>query len=194
MTEFVSKHTTLVGAATPRFGWRSPALAIAATGLVAISAHVSIPLGITPIPITMQTFAVLLIGLIFTPRLAFATLAIYLAEGAAGLPVFSPQYAAGMAQLLGPTGGYLLAYPFAAALVSRLAHRSGRGLAALTIASAAGGILILGSGALWMSLLTRESLPLVLAQSVAPFLPGDAIKVAASALTAGAWGRLRREN
>lgn len=194
MAELASKQTALAEVVAPRFGWRSPALAVAATGLVALSAHISIPLAITPVPITMQTFAVLLIGLLFTPRLAFATLALYLAEGAAGLPVFSPQYAAGMAQILGPTGGYLLAYPCAAALVSHLSRRFGRRLPALAIASGVGGFLILASGALWMSLLTREGLTLVLAQSVAPFLPGDAIKVAAAALTASAWVRLRREN
>lgn len=193
MAEIFWKRAGLAQAA-PRLGWRSPALAVAATGLVALCAHISIPLGFTPVPITMQTFAVLLIGLLFSPGLAFATLALYLVEGAAGLPVFSPQYAPGMAQILGPTGGYLLAYPFAAALVSRLSRQARHGLAFSTLAAALGGILILASGALWISLLTRESFASVLALSVAPFLPGDAIKAAAAALAACAWNRLRRGN
>ena len=73
----------------------------------------------------MQTFAVLLLGLLFSPGPAFACVAIYLMEGAVGLPVFSPHGPGGMAQLLGPSGGYLLSYPFAAAVASYL-YRRGR--------------------------------------------------------------------
>ena len=109
----------------PRVGWNTLLAVVAATALVAISAHIAVPLGFTPVPVTMQTFAVLLLGLLFSPGPAFACLALYLMEGAVGLPVFSPHGPGGMAQLLGPSGGYLLSYPFAAALTSFL-YRRGR--------------------------------------------------------------------
>src|SRR5580658_5022371 len=94
----------------PRVAWSSVPAVLLATALVAICAHISIPLGITPIPVTMQTFAVLLLGLLFSPGAAFACLALYLMEGALGAPVFSPHGPGGVAQLLGPSGGYLLSY------------------------------------------------------------------------------------
>src|SRR5450755_1409628 len=87
------------------------ALTVAATGLVAIAAHVSVPLFFTPVPLTLQTLAVLFLGLLMGPRWAFATTALYLVEGAVGLPVFSPVGPGGVLQLFGLTGGYLLSYP-----------------------------------------------------------------------------------
>ena len=95
----------------------------ALSALVAVAAHVSIPLWFTPVPITLQPFAVLLLGLLLGPRLAFATMAAYLAEGAAGLPVFTPSALGGVAHLLGPTGGYLLSYPVVAPLISWMWRR-----------------------------------------------------------------------
>ena len=79
--------------------------AIAGSLLVAICAHVSVPLLFTPVPLTLQTFAVLLLGLTLGPATAFAALALYLVQGAAGLPVFSPHGPGGILQLMGPTGG-----------------------------------------------------------------------------------------
>jgi len=157
---------------------------VLATALVAICAHIAVPLGFTPIPVTMQTFAVLLLGLLFSPRAAFACLALYLLEGAVGLPVFSPHGPGGLAQLLGPSGGYLLSYPFAAALASLLyrrgRHRSdGRFLNALAAAGLAS-LVILAAGATWLDALTHVRFSAVFAQSVAPFLPGDAVKVLAA--------------
>src|ERR1700761_6659041 len=112
--------------ALPSPAWSTIVAVVLATALVAICAHIALPLGFTPVPVTMQTFAVLLLGLLFAPVPAFACLALYLMEGALGLPVFSPHGPGGIAQLLGPTGGYLLSYPFAAALASLLYRRGGR--------------------------------------------------------------------
>src|SRR5271155_4942096 len=126
MEEIGIKRDSLSAWQAPRVGWKTLPAVVAATGLVAICAHIEVPLGFTPVPVTMQTFAVLLLGLLFSPGPAFACLALYLMEGAIGLPVFSPHGPGGMAQLLGPTGGYLLSYPFAAALTSLLYRRGNR--------------------------------------------------------------------
>src|ERR1700712_1911317 len=90
--------------------------AVVATGLMALAAHISLPLPFSPVPLILTPFAVLLIGMVLGPLTAFSAMVLYLAEGAMGLPVFSPQGPGGVAQLLGPTAGYLFAYPFAAAL------------------------------------------------------------------------------
>ena len=123
MEEIGVKQDSLGAWQAPRVGWKTLPAVVAATALVAISAHIAVPLGFTPVPVTMQTFAVLLLGLLFSPGPAFACLALYLMEGALGLPVFSPHGPGGMAQLLGPSGGYLLSYPFAAALPVSLSPR-----------------------------------------------------------------------
>lgn len=171
----------------------SPAgLVLGGTALAAICAHVALPLSFTPVPLTLQPFAVLLLGLLLTPRLAAVTFATYLAEGAMGLPVFAPNAAApaGLAHLLGPTGGYLMAYPLAAALISWLWRRTGRSFAAALLCAAAGDIAILFCGALWFSVLPHIATAPALA--VLPFLPGDALKVTAAAGLAFGWLRLRR--
>jgi biotin transport system substrate-specific component len=153
--------------------------------LVAACAHLSVPLVFTPVPVTLQTFAVLLLGLTLSPATAFAALSLYLVEGAAGLPVFSPHGPGGLLQLMGPTGGYLLSYPFAAALIGLLAPRIGRtGFAFRVLSAAAGSLLILALGALWFGIVARQSPNVTLTMTVWPFLPGDALKVCAAAAAA----------
>ena len=180
MQEIGYKQDSLRATPLPVVAWKTVIAVVLGSALVAICAHIAMPLGFTPVPVTMQTFAVLLLALLFTPGAAFACLALYLMEGAMGLPVFSPHGPGGMVQLLGPTGGYLLSYPFAAAMASWLYRRGRRSfLAALTGAGLAS-ILILAAGATWLGLLTHVKLSVVFAQSVAPFLAGDAIKVLAA--------------
>jgi biotin transport system substrate-specific component len=170
------------------------------SAFVAVCAHVALPLFFTPVPLSLVTFAVVLLGLLLSPRLAALTLAAYLAEGALGLPVFGPTTAAptGLAHLFGPTGGYLVSYPLVAALTSylfRLARRQGapgRDFAAATFSAAAGHLAILLSGAAWLTLLTRGSLGTSINLGVLPFLPGDALKVVAAAALAAGWMRFRR--
>jgi biotin transport system substrate-specific component len=145
----------------------------------------------TPVPLALQPFPVLLLGFLLRPRLAAATLGAYLLEGAAGLPVFAPG-TIGIAHLLGPTGGYLMAYPLAAALVSVLWRRTRRSFSAAVVSAALGSVAVLACGALWMAALTHVSLGSVLQLSVLPFLPGDALKIAAAAGLAFGFGRMRR--
>src|SRR4029077_20764968 len=90
------------------------AIVVSASVFVALCARITVPLPFTPVPLTLQNFGVLLVGLTLGSRRGFAVLALYLAEGLAGMPVFRPTGPGGIAQLLGPTGGFLLAYPFVA--------------------------------------------------------------------------------
>ena len=152
MQEIGFKQDSLHALHVPRIAWKTRRRVLA-TALVAICAHIAVPLGFTPVPVTMQTFAVLLLGLLFSPGAAFACLALYLVEGALGLPVFSPHGPGGIAQLLGPSGGYLLSYPFAAALASLLYRRGRRRFVAALAAAGLASILILAAGATWLGLL-----------------------------------------
>jgi biotin transport system substrate-specific component len=125
-------------------------LAVVGSALMAISAKTSIPL--EPVPLTMQTFAVLVIAMAYGARLAGATLLLYLAEGAVGLPVF--ESGAGIAYMAGPTGGYLFGFLVAAVLVGWLAERSWDRNVVLTFAAnLAGTAIIFAFGVAWLSTL-----------------------------------------
>src|SRR5215471_10353919 len=95
---------------------RQVAIVVSASAFVALCAHIAIPLPSTPVPLTVQNFGVLLVGLLLGSRRGFAALMLYLVEGLVGLPVFNPTGVGGVAQLFGVTGGFLLAYPFVAFL------------------------------------------------------------------------------
>lgn len=172
---------------------RGIAAIVAGSALVAVCAHISVPLFFTPVPVTLQPFAVLLLGLLMEPAAAFAALALYLLEGAAGMPVFTPQGLGGIAQIIGPTGGYLMSYPFVAALVSFVYRRlRARNFGTAMISAAAGNLLILAAGTVWLATLTHQRFTHALSLSVVPFLPGDALKVCAAAAIVTGWRRMRR--
>ena len=176
-------------------GLRFAGIILAGSAFVAVCAHIALPLYFTPVPLSMAPFAVLVLGLILSPRLAASTLAAYLMEGAMGLPVFSPSPAIpGYAHLIGPTGGYLLSYPLAAALIALLAARFGRGFTASAFSAAIGSLMILACGASWLAVLTHASAQSVFSLAVLPFLPGDALKVVAAAALSAGWTRLRRRS
>lgn len=163
---------------------RQTGIVIAATAFVALCAHISIPLGFTPVPITLQPFAVLLLGLVLAPQLSFAALCLYLLEGAAGMPVFSPHGPGGIAQIVGVTGGYLMAAPFAAAAAG-LIYRSGkRKLLYAAAGAAVGDLMLLTFGAVWLGMWARTDFTILLHESVLPFLATDALKVVAAAACA----------
>lgn len=163
------------------------ALIVAGTLVVAASAQVSIPLPFTPVPITGQTFGVLLVGMLLGSRRGALSLLLYLLEGASGLPVFAGGVGS-LARLIGPTAGYLWSYPIAAFLVGRLTERGwDRSPLRTTLAMLLGGSLILGMGTLWLSQFTGD-LRSAFALGCAPFLPGDLVKSAlAAALLPGGW-------
>src|SRR5689334_15576696 len=119
----LARTSTLADLAWPRAGLRSNlVLIVAASALTALAAQLALPLPFSPVPVTGQTFAVLLTGAALGARRGAAAQLLYLAEGAAGLPVFAG-WAGGAHVLLGPTGGYLVAFPFAAAIVGALCER-----------------------------------------------------------------------
>jgi biotin transport system substrate-specific component len=148
--------------------------------LVAIAAQIAIPLPGTPVPITLQPLAVLIVGGLLGPSLGAGAMILYLALGAAGLPVFTPYGLPGVARLVGPTGGYLLAYPVAAFAVGRLAG-DGRGLGRLALAVLAGLVLIYLGGAAQLTILTGRA-DLALRLGTLPFLAGDLLKLALAVL------------
>jgi len=184
-----------IGADTKAATWlRSGGIVLAGTAFLSVCAHVVLPLNFTPVPLTMQTFAVLVLALLLSPRLAAATMTAYLVEGALGLPVFSPMpvIAGGMAHLLGPTGGYLLAYPAAAALISSLWRNSRRSFAGAFGSAAAGNLLMLVCGGAWLAVVTHAPVATILWIGVLPFLPGEGLKVAAAAAISFSYQRFRR--
>ncbi len=168
---------------------RGAGLALAGTAVVAAAAHVSIPLPFTPVPFTLQPLAVLLVGLLFGPLLGFSTLCLYLAEGVAGLPVFQPFGLGGVAQLLGPTGGFLLAYPLVAAVAGGLFRtlRLGSRYATAVIAGCVAMLLLFAIGAAQLGMLLHLGVHATLFAAVLPFLPGEFVKVLAAAGVATAW-------
>lgn len=156
---------------------RNTALALAGTVLLAISARISVPMW--PVPISLQTLAVLMIGLTYGGRLATATLVLYLAEGAFGLPVFAN--GGGVMQFAGPTAGYLLGFLIAASLLGyasdRGMTRSVHGLIAMLFLAT---MAIYVPGALWLA--GFVGIEGALLAGVMPFLIGDALKAAIAAM------------
>lgn len=155
-------------------------IVVAASLLMAVCAHVSIPLWFTPVPITLQTFGVLLLALTLGGWRASAALVLYLIEGISGMPVFSPHGLGGMAQVLGPTGGYLMAYPLAALLGGLFAERFARRARLLSLSGAAvlAELVLFTGGLLWILAVTHMSITAAFSAAVLPFIPGEVIKIA----------------
>ena len=128
------------------------ALVIGASLFVALCARITIPIPGTPVPLTLQNLGVLLAGLLLGPRRAFAALVVYLAEGASGLPVFNPAGPGGIAQLLGPTGGYLMSYPFVASLAGFLFERGRKTFALAATAGIVAEVLLFAVGLSWLAI------------------------------------------
>jgi len=168
-------QTAVVSA--PSLTGRRALAVLAGVALVAIAAQIAIPLPGTPVPMTLQPLAVLLVGGMLGPRLGAGSLVLYLTLGAAGLPVFTPFGAPGLGRLLGPTGGYLLAYPIAAYAVGRLAA-DGRRWGRLTLAVLVGLSLIHLGGLLIITHSLRDAARL----GTVPFVAGDLAKLVLAVL------------
>ena len=170
---------TLVLSSRSLVGRRALAVALGAA-LVAAAAQVAIPLPGTPVPMTLQPLAVLVVGGLLGPSLGAASLLLYLALGAAGLPVFTPLGLPGIARLVGPTGGYLLAYPVAAFAVGLLSRDGTRTLRVI-LGVVTGLVLIHLGGVAQLLLLTGDAGGAVRLGTL-PFLLGDLGKVAIAVL------------
>jgi biotin transport system substrate-specific component len=155
---------------------RQIALVVGASLFVASCARITVPLPGDPVPLTLQNFGVLVVGLVLGPRRAFAAMVVYLAEGAAGLPVFNPTGPGGVAQLLGPTGGYLMSYPFVAAVAGFLVERGRKTFARAAVASLAAEILLFAVGLSWLRIWTG-SLAVAVRLGLYWFLFAEVIKV-----------------
>jgi len=159
------------------------------TALTAAAAQISIPLPFTDVPFTLQPMVVLIGGLALGPRLGVASQVVYLAAGIAGLPVFaaSPTLPPGAARLLGPTGGYLMSYPFAALLTGYLGARGfDRRYLTSVIAMLAGLVVIFAGGVLWLAMLIGPRAALV--SGFYPFIAADLLKLlVAAGVMPGVW-------
>ena len=169
---------------------RAALLVVGFALLTALGARLSIPL--TPVPITMQTFFVLLGGLMLGSRLGASAQTLYVALGALGVPVFAGR-ALGFACLLGPTGGYLVGFVAAAWLVGQLARgldpKSPRAAWQVMAVLAAGTVAIYVPGVYWLARVTGMGFRSALVAGVLPFLPTDALK---AVLAASVWLRIAR--
>ena len=162
-------------------------LVVGASVLMAFSAHVAFPLPFDPVPFTMQPLAMLLIAFFLGPRRASAAMVLYLCEGLSGLPVFSPAGPGGLAQLAGPTGGFLMATPFAAFVAGYFAQK--KHLFALIVGALGAEAILFIFGASWLNVLTHVTAAQTFSLAVLPFLPGEVLKVAIAVSAASLWNR-----
>ena len=165
-------------------------LASAGSALIALCAQISVPF--FPVPLTLQTFAVFLIGLTYGWRLGGITIVLYLAEGALGLPVFAGGKS-GLIVLMGPTAGYLVGFLLAATACGWFAERGfDRSYAKLFAALLVGNILLYVPGLLWLGSMIGWDQP-VLGLGLYPFVLGDLMKIAmAVLLLPSAWKYVNR--
>jgi biotin transport system substrate-specific component len=158
--------------------------------LIALAARVSVPM--FPVPMTLQTLAILVVGLTYGARMGAATLVAYLAEGAIGLPVFASGHA-GIAYMVGPTGGFLLGFVLMALLAGLASDRGWtRGFLGAALTALAVSALLYVPGLAWPAAALGKSVPELLSGWMLPFLAGDAVKAAMAALiVTGGWAALR---
>jgi biotin transport system substrate-specific component len=190
---FANPASTLVGLLWPagqgarNDALRAAILAVAGTAFLTLSAKIQVPFW--PVPMTMQTLVVLMIGAAYGWRLGAATVLLYLAEGAAGLPVFAgtPERGLGLPYMMGPTGGFLVGFVAAAAATGYLAERGwDRPLWRLTALMTVGHLVIFAFGLAWLSHLVGWSKAWAL--GAAPFMWATILKTAlAAALLRAGW-------
>jgi biotin transport system substrate-specific component len=170
---------------------RQVALVVGASLFVALCAHITIPLlPLTPVPLTLQNLAVLLVGLLLGSRRGFAALMLYLFEGIAGLPVFNPNPTGlvGVAHLFGVTGGFLLAYPLVAFVAGFVFEHGKKSFARAAIAGILAEILLFVGGLSWLYVFTH-SLAKAAYFGLYWFIAAEVIKVMLAAGVAARWRR-----
>lgn len=168
---------------------RQVILVIGASLFVALCAHVTIPLPLTPVPLTVQNMGVLLVGLLLGSRRGFAALALYLAEGAVGLPVFNPTGPGGVAQLFGPTGGFLMVYPLVAFVAGFVFERGAKSFVRAAFGGMLAEILLFVGGLSWLYVFTH-SLAKAAYFGLYFFIAAEVLKVMFAAAVASRWTRV----
>src|SRR5258708_2373402 len=170
-------------------GARNVALVVGGSLLVALCARIAIPIPGTPVPLTAQNFGVLLVGLLLGSRRGFAALVLYLAEGAVGMPVFSPGGLGGIAQLFhGATSGFLLAYPLVAWVAGYVMEHGRKSFARAAMGALLGEIVLFTEGLSWLAVLTH-SVAQAFRWGLYWFLFAEVIKVMMAAGIAARWQR-----
>ena len=187
---------TFIGALWPQLAGRGLRIAgLAFAGSLALAASAKLQVPFYPVPMTMQSLVVLLIGMAFGWRLGGATVLLYLAEGLLGLPVFAgtPDKGIGIAYIIGPTGGYLFGFVLAAGLTGWLAERGwGRSLWRSALALSLGHAVLFLAGMAWLAVYVGWTKAVAL--GLAPFLVGSLVKTALGvALVRVGWATLDRQ-
>ena len=165
------------------------AIVISASLFVALCARIYVPLPGTPVPLTVQNLGVLLVGLALGSRRGFAAMALYLLEGTMGMPVFSPHGFGGIAQIVGPSGGYLIAYPFVAFLTGYIFERGKPTFSWTALACLAGEVLLFTFGISWLYVYTH-SLAKALSFGLYWFIFAEILKIMFAAGTVRGWQAL----
>ena len=190
----MAKPATLaVGPARRTLSWvEQAAIVVSASLFVALCARITVPLPFTPVPLTLQNLGVLLVGLTLGSRRGFAALVLYLVEGAVGIPVFSSAGPGGVTQLLGATGGFLLAYPFVAGLAGWIMDRGEASFARAVAAGVLAELVLFAGGLSWLGVLTH-SFAQALRFGLYWFVFAEVIKVMLAAGVSAGWQRVRKE-
>jgi len=162
---------------------KQAAIVVGASAVIAVCARLVLPLPFTPVPLTLANFGVLLVGLALGSKRGFAAAALYLAWGAMGLPVFSPAGVGGIAQLFGPTGGYLLAYPVVAFLAGWIAERGSASFVRNLIGGTVAELVLFAAGISWLAIVTG-SWQRAVVFGLAPFIFAEVMKVMVAAAAA----------
>ncbi|HTV64888.1 MAG TPA: biotin transporter BioY [Bryocella sp.] len=168
---------------------KQTAIVICASAVIAVCARIMLPLPFTPVPLTLANFGVLLVGLTLGSRRGFAAAALYLAWGAMGLPVFASTGPGSIGQMLGPTGGYLWAYPIVAFLAGWVAERGQASFTRNLVGSIIAEVVLFAAGISWLAIVTHSWRQAAFF-GLYPFLFAEVSKILVAA--AGA-ARLRRK-
>lgn len=193
MTVSVVKSPSLLSTLVPASSGTAVKVGAVVLGSLLLAASAKVQVPFWPVPMTMQTFVVLVLGMAYGSRLAMATVATYLAQGLVGLPVFAG-VAAGPAYMTGPTAGYLVGFMAAAGLIGLLAERGwDRSLPKAFAAMTAGHALIFVFGVAWLS--TLMGLEKAIAVGVTPFVAATVLKsLLGMAVMVAAWSAMRRRS
>jgi biotin transport system substrate-specific component len=154
MTRSAANSLTWDSSSRSLYWAKQAAVVVSASLFVALCARVTIPLPFTPVPLTLQNFGVLLVGLTLGARRGFVAMALYLIEGVSGMPVFNPTGPGGIAQLVGPTGGFLMVYPLVAGVAGLILNTGKLTFARAAFSGLLAEVVLFASGIGWLIILT----------------------------------------